>query len=82
MDIQRYKDDSQSQAYETLKEYVDEVLETYKDEIKTDEELTKAVLDKVRVGVKTRLGKGKNSSVAKGFHISVNWDSEEKTITD
>ena len=57
-------------------------METYKDEIKTDEELTKAVLDKVRVGVKTRLGKGKNSSVAKGFHISVNWDSEEKTITD
>ena len=36
----------------------------------------------MRVGVKTRLGKGKNSSVAKGFHISVNWDSEEKTITD
>lgn len=82
MDIQRYKDDSQSQAYETLKKYVDEVLETYKDEITTDEELTKAVLDKVRVGVKTRLGKGKNNSVAKGFYISINWDSEEKTITD
>ena len=82
MDIQRYKDDSQSQAYETLKKYVDEVLETYNGEIRTDEELTKDVLNKVRVGVKTRLGKGKNSSVAKGFYISVNWDSEEKTITD
>lgn len=82
MDIQRYKDDSQSQAYETLKKYVDEVLETYKDEVTTDEELTKAVLDKVRVGVKTRLGKGKNSTVAKGFYISINWDSEEKIITD
>ena len=47
-DIQRYKDDSQSQAYETLKKYVDEVLETYNGEIRTNEELTKDVLDKVR----------------------------------